>query len=464
MRHYASVVIAACLAKSFFLFYFPAWAAFRMRTIVVAVFLSLAPGLAPSAHAQDLKSSLEPAIEAIASKVITWRRDIHQHPELSNREFRTAKLVAEHLESLGLEVQKEVAHTGVVGILQGGKPGGVVALRADMDALPVTEMLDVPFASTVRTTYNGQDVGVMHACGHDAHTAILMGTAEVLAGRKDDIPGTIKFIFQPAEEGPPEGEEGGAKLMLKEGVLGEPHAPQAIFGLHVWPALAGNLYYRAEGALAAADRFVITVHGRQTHGSQPWGGVDPIIVAAQIMTAIQIIPSRQLDITKAPTVISIGRINAGIRWNIIPDEVEMIGTIRTLDSQMREDVIRRIRQTAQQIAAAAGATATLSVQNVAPVTYNDPALTYQMLPTLRWAAGEQRVEETRPRMGAEDFAFFQEKIPGFYFLLGVNKEGVQAGEAAANHSPHFYVNEDVLIVGVRAMTGVALDYLSSQME
>jgi amidohydrolase len=392
--------------------------------------------------------------------VIEWRRDIHQNPELGNRELRTAAKVAEHLRALGIEVTTGVAHTGVVGMLRGGKPGPVVALRADMDALPVTEKVDVPFASHVTAEYAGQQVGVMHACGHDNHVAILMGVAEVLAGMREDLPGTVKLIFQPAEEGPPPGERGGAALMIDEGVLQDPK-PDAIFGLHVGPTPAGLLGYRAEGAMAAADALSIVVEGRQTHGSSPWMGVDPVIVSAQIMTALQLIPSRQLDVTRAPAVVTIGSIHGGVRGNIIPDSVEMTGTIRTFDTAMREDLLERIRRTAERIAESAGARATVTIDAYAPVVHNDPELTRRMIPTLDWASGGRVAEQPRI-MGAEDFAFFQERIPGFYFWLGVNEDGVGVGEAAPNHSPYFFANEDALIVGVRAMAGVAWDYLNGE--
>ncbi len=401
---------------------------------------------------------IEESALAVEDRVIAWRRDIHQNPELGNREFRTAKLVADHLRALGLEVTTEVAHTGVVGVLHGGKPGPTVALRADMDALPVRERVDLPFASKIESEYAGQKVGVMHACGHDNHVAILMGAAEVLAGMREDLPGTVKFIFQPAEEGPPPGEEGGAKMMIAEGVLEDP-APEAIFGLHVGPTPPGLISYRPEGALAAADGLQIVVEGRQTHGSSPWRGVDPIIVSAHIMVALQAIPSRQLDITRAPAVVTIGRIHGGVRGNIIPDSVEMTGTIRTFDTAMRDDFLERIKRTAESIAEASGAKATVTIDPYAPVTWNDPALTKRMLPTLEWAAAGN-VFESPPIMGSEDFAFFQEKIPGVYFSLGVNKEGVSPAEAAPNHSPLFYANEDALIVGVRAMAGMAWDFLT----
>ena len=409
--------------------------------------------------AQDLRSVVEKAALEIEDKVIEWRRDIHQNPELGNREFRTAKLVEEHLRSLGLtNIRTGVAHTGVVATLEGGKPGPVVALRADMDALPVTERVDLPFASKVTAEYAGQTVGVMHACGHDNHVAILMGVAEILVGMKSDLPGTVKFIFQPAEEGPPEGEDGGAKMMVAEGVLTDPKV-DAIFGLHVGPAPPGLLSYRAEGAMAAADGLKVTVEGVQTHGSSPWRGVDPITVSAQIIQGLQMIPSRQLDITTAPAVVTIGSIHGGVRGNIIPDKVEMTGTIRTFDRAMRTDLLQRIETTATEIASAWGAKATVEISPYAPVVYNDPQLTQRMLPSLEWAAKGQVVEAPLI-MGSEDFAFFVEDIPGFYFSLGVNKAGVAPGEAAPNHSPYFFANEEALITGVRAMAAMAVDYLT----
>ncbi len=419
----------------------------------------------PGAATADHRATIAAAAEAVEADVITWRRDIHQNPELGNREFRTAKLVAAHLEGLGLEVETGVAHTGVVGVLRGAKPGPVVALRADMDALPVKELVDVPFASKAMGEYNGQEVPVMHACGHDNHVAILMGVAKILADHRDELPGTVKFIFQPAEEGPPEGEEGGAKMMVAEGVLSKEPKPEAIFGLHVGPLPPGTLNYRAEGAMAAADGLKIVVEGEQSHGSTPWLGVDPITAAAQIIAALQTIPSRQLDITQAPAVVTIGSIHGGVRGNIIPQQVEMVGTIRTLDPVMREDFLKRIVKTAETVAEASGAKATVTIDPYAPVTYNDPDLTRAMVPTLTWAAGSaNKVNEVKPITGAEDFSYFQEEIPGFYFFLGVNKEGVGPYEAASNHSPYFFANEDTLIVGVRAMAGLAWDYLSGQAD
>ncbi len=429
------------------------------RAALAALALALAPAAAiPQPAVAADRDAVAAAAAAVEEQVVGWRRDIHEHPELGNREFRTAALVAEHLRSIGLDsVTTEVGHTGVVGVLRGARPGPVVALRADMDALPVKELVDLPFASKAVGEYNGAEVPVMHACGHDTHVAILMGAAQVLAGMRDEIAGTVKFIFQPAEEGPPAGEEGGAKLMIDEGVLADP-APEVIFGLHVGPMPAGSINYRPAGALAAADGLEIVVEGVQTHGSAPWMGVDPVTVAAQIIAALQVIPSRQLDITNAPAVVTIGSIHGGVRGNIIPDKVEMTGTIRTFDTAMREDFHARIRRTAENIGEAAGAKVTVRIDPYAPVTYNDPELTRRMLPTLEWAAGEERVVEAPRITGAEDFAFFQERIPGLYFFLGVNKEGVGFGEAAPNHSPFFFANEDALIVGVRALAGLVVDY------
>ncbi|MCZ6695386.1 MAG: amidohydrolase, partial [Acidobacteria bacterium] len=350
----------------------------------MAVLTAVAGSNPPHARTDDLKAGAEPAIKAVEGKVIGWRRDVHQHPELSNREVRTGRLVADHLKSLNFDqVKTGIAHTGVVGILKGGQPGPVIALRADMDALPVTEMTGLPFASKARGVHNGKEVGVMHACGHDAHVAILMGAAEVLAGMRDQLPGTIHFIFQPAEEGAPRGEEGGADLMVREGVLDGPGRPEAIFGLHVTPLPAGTLHVRAGPTLAAADWLGIRVEGKQTHGSTPWLGVDPVTVAAQIITALQTIPSRHLDVTKAPAVVSIGRIEGGNRGNIIPAVVEMEGTIRTFDPDMRDDFHTRIRRTAERIAEIAGARAIVTIDGYAPVTNNSHDLTEKAMPSLR---------------------------------------------------------------------------------
>jgi amidohydrolase len=401
---------------------------------------------------------VEALVTQVMPKVVAWRRDVHQHPELGNREFRTAKLVAEHLQKLGLEVRTGIAKTGVVGILKGGQPGPVVALRADMDALPVTEMADLPFKSTVRTTYNGMDVGVMHACGHDNHVAILMGAAEVLSGMRARVPGTIVFVFQPAEEGPPAGEEGGAPLMMKEGALDDPK-PSAIFGLHVWPGPVGTIEYRPEGAMAAPDGLQIIVRGRQTHGAVPWGGVDPIVVAAQIVLGLQTISSRQIDVTRYPAIVTIGMIQGGNRGNIIPDSVVMVGTIRTFDDAMRKDIHDRIRRTTEGIAAAAGATATVTIPGGGLLTYNDPALTERMIPTLRRVVGADNLKLSALITGSEDFPAFTRDIPGFYFFLGVNPKDQDPVTAPRNHSPYFFADESALPIGVRAMVNVALDYL-----
>jgi amidohydrolase len=405
-----------------------------------------------------LDQRIDDASKKVESKVIACRRDIHQHPELGNRETRTSKIVADRLRELGIEVTPNVAHTGVIGILRGGKPGRVVALRADMDALPVTEQVDLPFKSTVRTTFNGHEVGVMHACGHDAHVAILLGVAEVLAGIRAEIPGTVKFLFQPAEEGPPEGEEGGARLMVKEGALDNPKV-DAVFGLHVTSRYpVGQIAYRSGSMMAAVDSFKIVVHGKQTHGAYPWLGVDPIVVASQIVLGLQTIPSRQVDSSLAPSIVTVGAIHGGVRNNIIPDDVEMIGTIRSLDAKMRDEIHAKIKRTAEDIARSGGATATVTIEEGYPITYNDPKVTEQMVPTLRRVANGN-VEVINAVLGAEDFSFFQQKVPGLFFFLGTRQNGKTAEEAASNHSPLFYVEESGLELGVRAIAHVAVDYL-----
>ena len=406
----------------------------------------------------DLGREIDTRLEQVMPKVIAWRRDIHQHPELGNREVRTAKIVADHLRSLGIEIRTGVAHTGVVGVLKGGKPGPVVALRADMDALPVTEQVDLSFKSTVRTEYNGNQVGVMHACGHDNHVAILMGVAEVLAGMRSRIPGTVKFIFQPAEEGPPAGEEGGAPLMVKEGALENPR-PSAIFGLHVWPGPLGSLSYRPGGAMAAPDNLEIIVKGVQTHGAMPWGGVDPIVIASQIVLGLQTITSRQIDVTFNPAIVTIGMIQGGNRGNIIPDSVVMVGTIRTFDEDQRKDIHLRVRRTAGEIAKASGGTATVSIPGGGLLTYNDPALTEKMLPTLRRTAGDGGLQLNVPVTGSEDFPSFTKDIPGLFFFLGVLPKGADPKTAPRNHSPRFFADEAALPTGVRAMANLAIDYL-----
>ena len=404
--------------------------------------------------------NIDQAAKAVEPRVIAIRRDIHQHPELGNRETRTAKLVADRLRELGIETKTGIAHTGVIGILKGGKPGRVVALRADMDALPVTEQVDLPFASKVRTTYNGQDVGVMHACGHDAHVAILLGVAEVLAGMRSQIPGTVKFIFQPAEEGAPAGEEGGAELMVKEGALDNPKV-DAIFGLHVTSRFpVGQIAYRSGSAMAAVDSVKIVVRGKQTHGAYPWLGVDPIVVASQIVLGLQTIPSRQLDSTVAPSIVTIGAIHGGVRNNIIPDEVEMLGTLRALDKEQRAQIQERVKRTAESIATSAGAKATVTFETGYPIVYNDPALTQASTPTLQKLSKDLLVANAV--LGAEDFSFFQEKVPGLFFWLGTRPKNQTPEEAASNHSPLFYIDESGLGLGVRALSQLAMDYLSSR--
>jgi len=413
------------------------------------------------AQSGRLDAEIDRRAAQVEGKVVAWRRDIHAHPELSNREVRTAQLVAEHLRALGLEVRTGVAHNGVVAVLRGGRPGPAVALRADMDGLPVTEEVDVPFASKVRTTYNGQDVGVMHACGHDAHVAILMGVAEVLAGMRRDLPGTVTFIFQPAEEGVPAGENGGAEMMIAEGALENPKAG-AIFGLHVFPYPTGEIMYRSGGIMASADALRIVVRGRQTHGAQPWSGIDPIVVTSQIVMGLQTITSRQVDITAAPAIVTIGAVHGGVRNNIIPDSVVMIGTIRSFDAAMRRDIWARVRRTAEGIAQSAGATAVVTIDSGPPVTYNDPTLTERMAPTLRRVAGRDKVGISEAKTTAEDFSRYQEKIPGLFFFLGITPPGTDPHTAAPNHSPRFFVDEAALPVGVRALSHLAVDYLTTR--
>ena len=415
------------------------------------------------AHADDWQQAVTEQTAEINDKMIAWRHDFHSNPELGNREFKTSEKIAVHLRELGFDsVQTGVAHTGVVGVLKGGKPGPVVALRADMDALPVKEKTGLEFASTVTTTWLGQETGVMHACGHDAHMAILMGVAEVLAGMREQIPGTVKFIFQPAEEGAPEGEEGGASLMIAEGVLDGPDAPGAIFGLHVFPAPAGAIMYKPEGMLAASDGLYIKVTGVQTHGSSPWFGVDPIVVSAQIINSLQTIVSRQVDISSAPAVVTIGSINGGNRGNIIPEVVEMSGTIRTFDPAMRLDIHERIEKTVQLVAESFGASAEVTIGHGYPVTFNDPELTAQMAPVLNRVAPGGKAIIVKPIMGAEDFSLFANEIPGLFIGLGVAKDGAGPGESASNHSPYFYVNDNALPVGVEALSNLALEWLYAQ--
>ncbi|MCT6698683.1 amidohydrolase [Rheinheimera sp. 4Y26] len=409
----------------------------------------------------DLKTALEPQISQLMPQIINWRRDLHQHPELSNREFRTSELVAKELKKLGLEVQTGIAHTGVVGILKGGKPGPVVALRADMDALPVTEQVEVPFASKAKAEFNGQQVGVMHACGHDAHVAMLLGAATVLKSQQKELAGTVMFIFQPAEEGPPAGEEGGAALMLKQGLF-KKFKPDAIFGVHVWPGPSGQLQVKDEGIMAAADSFEIKVKGVQVHGSSPWRGVDPVAVTGQLITALHQIPARQLDVTKAPAVLSIGQVNGGVRWNIIPDQVTLGGTVRTFDPDMREQLLSKMKHTAEHIAAASGASAEFSQRGFAAVTWNDVKLTQWAMPSLKWAGRDAGVAPIKPITASEDFSFYQQQVPGVFFFLGINEPGVSVEKTAPNHSPFFKIHEPAMENGVRALTALAVDFLDKK--
>ncbi len=424
--------------------------------LLACAVLASQPALAETRH-----ETIDQWALAIEDRVIAWRRDIHQNPELGNRETRTAALVADHLTALGFdEVRTGIAHTGVVGVLRGGKPGPTVALRADMDALPVTEQTGLPFASTVRAMYNGQEVGVMHACGHDTHVAMLMGAAEILAGMRDDLPGTVSFIFQPAEEGPPEGEDGGAGLMVAEGALDNPR-PDAIFGLHIGARDLNTLYYARGVMHASADVLKIKVTGKQTHGAAPHRGIDPIVVAAQIIMGLQTIHSRQID-TRETAVISIGSIHGGVRHNIIPEEIEMIGTVRTHDAEVREMIRERIKRTAENIAESAGAQAVVSWGYGVPVSYNEPALVDQMLPSLRRLAGAAKVLPTPAVMGYEDFAYFGEQVPGMFVFLGARRPDVPREKAEPNHSPRFVVDESALRLGVRTYATLAVDFLTGR--
>ena len=407
----------------------------------------------------QVDKSLLSDINSIESKVIEWRHYFHENPELSNREFNTGKKIADHLKKLGLNVKTNVAHTGVIGILEGDLPGKVVALRADIDALPVTERNNLPFKSIVKTTFLGQETGVMHACGHDTHIAILMGVAEVLSKHKNLIQGTIKFIFQPAEEGVPPGEVGGAKQMVLEGVLKNPDV-NAIFGLHIGSGSpVGTISYKPGGTMAAVERFVITVKGKQTHGSKPWDGVDPIYISAKIIDGFQSIISRESDLTNEAAVITVGKISSGVRFNIIPESAEMIGTVRTLDPGMRTKIIRRMNEMARDIAIAYGGTATIDWQSNTVITYNDLALTQQMLPSLEAAAGKENVYLVKATTGGEDFSYYQEEIPGLYFFLG----GMTPGntEAFPHHTPDFKIDDRGMLLGVKSFCHLALDYLNA---
>jgi amidohydrolase len=415
-----------------------------------------------SPTASSLATAIDQACIAVEGAVVAWRRDLHQHPELGNREFRTAGIVAEHLRALGLdEVRTGVAHTGVVGLLKGALPGPVVALRADMDGLPVTEEVDVPFVSKARGQWNGEEVGVMHACGHDCHVAILMGVAQVLAGLRGQLRGSVKFIFQPAEEMPPEGEDGGAKMMVAEGALEKP-TPNAIFGLHVTSRLpVGIVGYRPGPTMASSDKLKITVHGRQTHGAAPWMGVDPIVTAAQVILGLQTVVSRTIDLTEEPAVVTIGAIRGGVRENIIPDSVEMRGTIRTFNEQMRDDIHERVTNLAEFVSRGSRAGCKVCIDKNYPVTINDPALTEAMVPTMKRVAGEQGLMLVPKVTGSEDFSFFQRVVPGLFVFLGVTPTGTDPKKAAPNHSPRFYADDTGLLLGVRTLAHLACDFLEA---
>lgn len=432
----------------------------RITFPVVVLLLSAGPTWGQTAPAANpLASQVERLSVELNPQVVTWRRDFHQHPELGNNEVRTAKIIADELRKLGYEVTVGVAKTGVVGVLRGGKPGPVVALRSDMDALPVAEQGDLPFKSTVRAPWNGQQVGVMHACGHDNHMAILLGTATILARMKSELPGTVKLIFQPAEEGPPPGEVGGAEQMVKESVLENPKV-DAVFGLHVFPFPAGQVVYRSGPLMASADTFLIKIKGRQTHGAVPWGGIDPIVIGSQVVMGLQTIISRTVNITEAPAVVTVGRFTGGNRSNIVPEEIELEGTVRAFDENVRKDIQNRIRSIATNYATAAGATATVEFGLGYPVTRNDPALTERMAPTLRRVVGADNVRVGPLTGTAEDFSFYQQKVPGMFLFLGVTPRDQDYTKAAQNHSPLFFADESALPIGVRVMSNLAIDYLS----
>ena len=428
----------------------------------VFAMLAAMSAFSTSVDAQDNAARAGQMSAAINPKVVEWRRDFHAHPELGNRETRTAKVVADHLRALGLEVRTGIAVTGVVGVLKGGKPGPRIALRADMDALPVTERSNLPFASKATTTFRGETVGVMHACGHDAHTSILMGVAEALAGMRRDLPGEVMFIFQPAEEGAPEGETGGASRMLEEGLF-DSFKPEAVFGLHVWSnEPVGEIGYRTGSLMAASDSFKIIVKGKQTHGARPWGGVDPIVAAADIIGTAQSIVSRRMDITKHPVVLSFGAIKGGIRFNIIPDQVELIGTIRTFDAAMRAQVFSELRRVAERIAQAHGATVETQIPDRpgTPMVTNDAALVARVLPSLQQAVGADNVKQVAVTTAAEDFSRFGEHAPSLFFFVGSTAKGIDPASAPSNHSPLFILDEGALAVGTRTLLQVSLDYLN----
>lgn len=427
-----------------------------MKKITLSIFIFILSTTLPA----QLKQKIATAIDKVEPKCIAWRKDFHQNPELGNREFRTSRIVAEHLKKLGLEVKENVAKTGVVGILRGGRPGPCIALRADMDALPIVENPNLSNASKVKAEYNGQQVGVMHACGHDTHVAMLMSVAEVLAGIKSELSGTVKFIFQPSEEGPPEGEEGGAELMVKEGVMDNPKV-DAIFGLHIESAIeAGTVEYKPGAFMASSDWFHIKVKGKGSHGSQPWLGIDPIAISAQIITGLQTIVSRQSELTKAPVVITVGKITAGVRSNIIPEECIMDGTIRTLDSKMQKEVHEKIKWTATKIAEAGGATAEVTIDGKTLVTYNTPELVRKMVPSLQVAAGAGNVKERDWVTGAEDFSYYGTKAPAFFIYLGGMPKGNDPKLAPPHHTADFFVDDAGMKTGIKVFCQLVIDYMN----
>jgi amidohydrolase len=438
-----------------------------MKNVSLAFLLAVTSLTAVAQKKQTTTASATPAnyaalVAEVTPQLTTWRRHFHEHPELSNREFNTGKYIASYMRSIGYEVKENVANTGVVAVLKGGKPGPVVALRADIDALPVTERNSLPFASKVVTEYNGQKVGVMHACGHDAHTSILMGTATVLKKMQADVPGTVVFLFQPAEEGSPEGEEGGAPLMIKQGVLENPKV-DVVFGMHIKTEVpVGEIQYKAQGFMASSDWIKIVVNGKGAHGSKPWTGVDPIAASAQIIQGLQNIVSRQMELTKAPVVITIGAIHGGVRNNIIPESCEMIGTLRTLDPAMQKELHERIKNTVHHIAASAGATADVTISTKTLVTYNDPALVKLIVPFLETAAGKGNVKERDWDTGAEDFSFFGEHTPAFFFYLGAMPKGMKPSEASLHHTPEFFIDESGFDLGVKAFCQLVFDYAGTK--
>jgi amidohydrolase len=430
------------------------------KLFLVIIIVAFAISLQAQVDIIKMKEKVSAMTDKIEAKCIAWRRDIHEHPELGNQELRTSKLIVDHLKKIGFDVKEGIAKTGVVGILHGGKPGPCIALRADMDALPIIETVNIPFASKERSTFGGQDVGVMHACGHDSHVAMLMSVAEILSGMKNEIKGTIKFIFQPAEEGLPEGEEGGAPLMIKEGVMDNPKV-DVIFGLHIESNIeVGRIEYKPGAFMAASDWFTIKVKGKGSHGSQPWLGVDPIQVSAQIIEGLQNIVSRQSELTKAPVIITVGKINGGVRNNIIPEECIMYGTIRTLDSDMQKKVYQKLKQTATKIAEASDAIAEIIIDTKTLVTYNTPDIVKKMIPSLQSAAGAENVAEREWVTGAEDFSYYGTKAPSFFFYLGGMPKGNDPKKAPPHHTSQFYIDEAGMKTGIKAFCNLVIDYMN----